>query len=61
MIKKKTKQSVHLHVTMCPDLYHLYVAAGVVEAEIYLFIYLAYVFYIVKIYSVYIKITCLLL
>jgi hypothetical protein len=40
MIKKKTKMSVRLHVTMHPDLYHLYVASGVVEAEIYLFIYL---------------------
>jgi hypothetical protein len=51
--------SVRLHVNTCPDLYHLYAAVGVVEAEIYLFIYifiyLAYVFYIVKIYSVYIK------
>jgi hypothetical protein len=53
---------VRLLLFAAVDLYHLYVAAGVVEAENnynYLAYYLAYVFYIIKIYSVYIKISCL--
>ena len=56
---------VRLLLCAVADLYHLYVAAGVVETENN-YNYLAYVFYIIKIYSVYIayiypiyKIVCL--
>lgn len=45
---------VRLLLCAVADLYHLYVAAGVVETENN-YNYLAYVFYIIKIYSVYIK------
>jgi len=49
---------VRLLLCAVADLYHLCVAAGVVETE-NTYNYLAYVFYIIKIYSVYIKISCL--
>jgi hypothetical protein len=46
---------VRLLLCAMADLYHLYVAGGVVEAD-NTYNYLAYVFYIIKIYSVYIYI-----